>query len=178
MESRGKQRVQLLLQALVPLLDAGGLRMVQPKGQRPDAAGFDKDLAVFEEDYQHYLDFLGIGRIIDAGKVAAALARLQAIEKELADWRAALPARAAEWPEADLDLGTRILQAQMDLGAELPEAYFARAEAVSKTLLKALDHVRAVAGGKTPAVDWDKIEKDFSAAVNTLDASVPRIEEE
>ena len=172
MESRGKQRIDWLVNRLRPLLDTAAQHLTKPAPQRPEPKDILEQMADFEQDYVYYLDFLGIGRIIDPLKVGAALARLQKAAGDLAAWRKRLPAEADAWHGAQGTLRASLMTGQMELSGQLPEAYFGRAERVSKTLLRMLD------GVKSPDEDWEKLEREFKDAVNALDASIPRVVDE
>lgn len=178
MESRGKQRIDWTLQKLCPLLDRAGLYLPKPAADRPKAEELDVAIADAEEDYQHYLDFMGIGRIVDAGNVDAQLATVEKIAAEIGSWRDKAAADAKGWAEASTDLSTRLLDAALKLSGELPEAYFSRSESVQRAALRMLEHVRDLSAGRKPSTDWAELEKRLETASRELRASVPRIKDE
>lgn len=178
METRGKQRIDWTLQKLCPLLDKAGLHLGRPAAERPPAEDMDLALADLEEDFQHYLDFLGIGRIVDAPAVDAVLAAIGELGGEVKGWRGRAAAERAAWLEASADLSARLMETSMRLSAELPEAYFARAEAVQRSLLRMIDHVREVADGRKPAAEWEDLAGKLEAAVKDLRDSIPRVRDE
>lgn len=178
MESRGRQRIDWTLQKLCPLLDKAGLHLARPAAERPPAEDMDLALADLEEDYQHYLDFLGIGKIVDAAAVDAELAAIADLAGEVKDWRGRAAAERAAWLEAAADLSGRLLETSMRLSAELPEACFARAEAVQRSLLRMFEHVREIADGRKPAAEWEGLAGKLEAAVKDLRDSIPRVKDE
>ncbi|MBI2919644.1 MAG: hypothetical protein HYY18_01015 [Planctomycetes bacterium] len=171
MESRGKQRIDWLVNRLKPLLDTASQHLAKPAPQRPEPKDLLEQMSDFEQDYVYYLDFLGIGRIIDPVKVGAALARLQKSAGEVGAWRKRLPAEADAWRAAQGKLRAGLMAGQMELSGQLPEAYFGRAERVSKSLLRMLE------GAQAADADWEKLEREFTEAVNALDASIPRVDD-
>lgn len=178
MEARGKQRIDWILQKVCPLLDKAALHLGKPAADRPPAEELDLALADAEEDFQHYLNFLGIGRIVDAGKVDSALALVQKIAEDIKGWREKAATDAPGWAAASADLAERLMEAVMGLSGEVPEASFSRAELVQKLAMRMLDHVRDLAAGRKPAVEWDELEKKLEGAVKALRDSVPRLKDE
>ncbi|MCE9584370.1 MAG: hypothetical protein K8T20_17925 [Planctomycetes bacterium] len=178
MEARGKQRIDWTFQKLCPLLDAASQHLGKPAANRPDPKELDLALADTEEDYRHYLDYLGFGRIVDAESVDSALSAVGKIAGEVKEWRAKAAGDPAAWMEASADLGARLMESTLKLSGELPESYFARAEAVGKITLRMIDHVRELAAGKKPAVEWEELERKLEAAVKELQESVPRVSDE
>lgn len=178
METRGRQRIDWTLQKLCPLLDKAGLHIARPAGERPPAEDMDLALADLEEDYQHYLDFLGIGRIVDAPAVDAALAAIGDLAGEVKAWKGRAGAEGPAWQEASTDLSVRLMETSMRLSAELPEAYFTRAESVQRSVLRMFDHVRDIANGRKPAAEWDELAGKLDAAVKDLRDSIPRVKDE
>ncbi|KAF0244703.1 MAG: hypothetical protein FD180_2295 [Planctomycetota bacterium] len=178
MECRGKQRVDWILQKVCPLLDKAAHFFPKPAANRPDAKELDLAIADTEEDYQHYLDFLGFGRIIDAVKVDAALGSVLKIADEVKAWRGKAATDLEGWLDASADISGNLMEAALNLSGELPEAYFARAEAVQKVALRMLDHVREVAAGRAPVAEWADLETKMEAAVKELRDSVPRVKDE
>jgi hypothetical protein len=178
LECRGRQRIDWILQRIVPLLDAGNIHIARPAAERPAKEDFVAALADTREDYDYYLEFLGIGKIIDDLKVDAALRAFRTFAANLEGWAKRLPADKAAWAAESTDVRTGLLEAQMALTAELPEAYFSRAESVQKAALRLVEHLDALAAGKAPSADWEGLRKGLEEASRTLEASVPRVKEE
>lgn len=178
MESRGKQRIDWTLQKICPLLDQAGRHLSKPATDRPKAEELDLAIADTEEDYQHYLDFMGIGRIVDAGNVDSQLAVVEKIAGEIESWRDKAAADPKGWADASAEIASRLLDAALKLSGELPEAYFRRSESVQRAALRMFDHVREISAGRKPAVEWDELEKRLSAAAKELRDSVPRLKDE
>ncbi|MEK7465865.1 MAG: hypothetical protein AAB074_00500 [Planctomycetota bacterium] len=178
MECRGKQRIDWILQKVCPLLDQATIHFSKAAAKRPDAKEFDLAMADAEEDFQHYLDFLGIGQIIDAAKVDSALDTVQKLAGEVKGWREKAAADAEGWADASTDISGRLMEAALNLSGELPEAYFARAESVQKVAMRMLDHVRELAAGRKPGAEWEELEKKMEAAVKILGDSIPRVADE
>jgi hypothetical protein len=175
MECRGKQRIDWALQKVCPLLDQASIHFSKAASARPDPKELDLAMADAEEDYQHYLDFMGIGRIIDADKVDAALGSVQKVAESINGWREKAGKDAEGWMEASFEISEKLMESALKLSGELPEAYFSRAEAVQKVAMKMLDHVRDLAAGRKPGAEWDELQGKMDAAVKELRDSVPRV---